>query len=371
MAIISCPECGKQISDRAISCPDCGCPINAAPAASVQESPKDNIANLRKLAERAKEDNDSEMAAKYYEQLLLECPDDWEARFYTTYYAAHNIKIAQIGSAAVKVSNIIGPTLQMIKESDDETNKISAYIQVATDVISFSTMLFNNITSNLGSSADIVRKNLDNWAVPTATMLVVLGDELRAKFPGEATDALALKVYEAAYNYSDSFRTWTTSCGSLHTRIVGRKNQVSNEIKARENKRKAEEKARIEKQKEEARKAYWAAHAEEYQKLQEDMQAHKKTIEELKQQQDAIGDNAQKEEAPMKAKIEELTNQKNSLGIFKGKEKKALQAQIDELETQRRDIQTKAASDRMKLDDQIRKLKAEINNIEKEFKKDR
>lgn len=28
MALINCPECGKQISDKAISCPNCGYPIN-------------------------------------------------------------------------------------------------------------------------------------------------------------------------------------------------------------------------------------------------------------------------------------------------------------------------------------------------------
>ena len=27
MALIKCPECGKEVSDRAISCPNCGCPI--------------------------------------------------------------------------------------------------------------------------------------------------------------------------------------------------------------------------------------------------------------------------------------------------------------------------------------------------------
>ncbi|WP_298035281.1 zinc ribbon domain-containing protein [uncultured Dysosmobacter sp.] len=28
MALINCPECGKQISDRAISCPNCGYPLS-------------------------------------------------------------------------------------------------------------------------------------------------------------------------------------------------------------------------------------------------------------------------------------------------------------------------------------------------------
>lgn len=28
MALIKCPECGKEISDQAITCPNCGCPIS-------------------------------------------------------------------------------------------------------------------------------------------------------------------------------------------------------------------------------------------------------------------------------------------------------------------------------------------------------
>lgn len=28
MALINCPECNKEISDKAKSCPNCGCPIN-------------------------------------------------------------------------------------------------------------------------------------------------------------------------------------------------------------------------------------------------------------------------------------------------------------------------------------------------------
>lgn len=27
MAMINCPECGKEISDKATVCPNCGCPI--------------------------------------------------------------------------------------------------------------------------------------------------------------------------------------------------------------------------------------------------------------------------------------------------------------------------------------------------------
>lgn len=29
MALIKCPECGKEISDKAAACPSCGCPVAA------------------------------------------------------------------------------------------------------------------------------------------------------------------------------------------------------------------------------------------------------------------------------------------------------------------------------------------------------
>ena len=35
MALINCPECNKQISDKASACPDCGCPMTP-PISSVQ-----------------------------------------------------------------------------------------------------------------------------------------------------------------------------------------------------------------------------------------------------------------------------------------------------------------------------------------------
>ena len=30
MALIKCPECGKDVSDKAKSCPNCGCPIESS-----------------------------------------------------------------------------------------------------------------------------------------------------------------------------------------------------------------------------------------------------------------------------------------------------------------------------------------------------
>ena len=32
MSLIKCPECGKEISDKAEKCPNCACPISLSPA---------------------------------------------------------------------------------------------------------------------------------------------------------------------------------------------------------------------------------------------------------------------------------------------------------------------------------------------------
>lgn len=43
MALIKCPECGKEISDKAVSCPNCGCPIES------MESDKENSSSVNQM----------------------------------------------------------------------------------------------------------------------------------------------------------------------------------------------------------------------------------------------------------------------------------------------------------------------------------
>ena len=40
MALIKCPECNHEVSDRAASCPHCGCPISSSVSSSSQPNVK-------------------------------------------------------------------------------------------------------------------------------------------------------------------------------------------------------------------------------------------------------------------------------------------------------------------------------------------
>lgn len=48
MALITCPECGKQISDKAKTCPNCGCPVSDMNTenAEDQSTPEVNANNV-------------------------------------------------------------------------------------------------------------------------------------------------------------------------------------------------------------------------------------------------------------------------------------------------------------------------------------
>ncbi|MBR0090271.1 MAG: zinc-ribbon domain-containing protein [Lachnospiraceae bacterium] len=51
MALMKCPECGKEISDQAPVCPNCGCPVNAGaqektPQPSRAHAPQDAQTNI-------------------------------------------------------------------------------------------------------------------------------------------------------------------------------------------------------------------------------------------------------------------------------------------------------------------------------------
>ena len=46
MALIKCPECGKEISDRATSCPNCGCPVEKGPVEEYQNTSQESTSDV-------------------------------------------------------------------------------------------------------------------------------------------------------------------------------------------------------------------------------------------------------------------------------------------------------------------------------------
>lgn len=101
------------------------------------------LSNLYEIARRARDDNNTEKAAQYYDMILQEDPMSWEASFYTTYYSAMQTNIAGISSAAIKVSNCIDTVLKLIKNNVPEEKQYFAVFEVETQVTVIAAMLCN------------------------------------------------------------------------------------------------------------------------------------------------------------------------------------------------------------------------------------
>ena len=70
MAMIKCPECGKEFSDKAAACPNCGCPISevkknpSTPAEKETAAKQILLAVDRALAQAQKANASFEMSSE-------------------------------------------------------------------------------------------------------------------------------------------------------------------------------------------------------------------------------------------------------------------------------------------------------------------
>ena len=155
----------------------------------------DKLKNLYTLARRAKEDGNSQNAAKYYEQIVIEDPNSWEAAFYGVYYTAMNCTIGQIASAAVSVDNCIGSTFKLIKEYVAEEDQKAAYTEVYNKTTELAGVMCNGAIDHYSKyrSVDSAKSELQQRMSAVLRMMVHLGDQVNSVFDDKDLAILAYK----------------------------------------------------------------------------------------------------------------------------------------------------------------------------------
>lgn len=379
MKRLTCEMCGSTDlikQDGVFVCQTCGCKYSIEEAkkmmvegtvdvsgSTVKVDNERKIENLRTLADRAKAEGDTETAAKYFEELLKEDPNNWEANFYTIYYAAHNIKIAQIGSAANRVSNIIDTVFGLIKETlatQEEQN--AAKEEVADAVLNFASYLIPNATNHLGDSLESMHEALENWMVPIGLMCLHLGDSVIKYFEDYE---MAEKIYGVVCNFKGMLSE--VESGRQILNIANQRLEPM--VEARE-KKEREEKEAIAAAAKKRTEEYWACHTEERQQLEtekRDLLENRKylnsQIEELRKKLDAIPSISMRDEK--QKMMNELKGQLKSLGFFKGKEKKNLQSRIDELGHEMEQLTVSIENEKSSIHHKINEITDEIKKVDK------
>lgn len=379
MKRLTCEMCGSTDlikQDGVFVCQTCGCKYSIEEAkkmmvegtvdvsgSTVKVDNERKIENLRTLADRAKAEGDTETAAKYFEELLKEDPNNQEANFYTIYYAAHNIKIAQIGSAANRVSNIIDTVFGLIKETlatQEEQN--AAKEEVAGAVLNFASYLIPNATNHLGDSLESMHEALENWMVPIGLMCLHLGDSVIKYFEDYE---MAEKIYGVVCNFKGMLSE--VESGRQILNIANQRLEPM--VEARE-KKEREEKEAIAAAAKKRTEEYWACHTEERQQLEtekRDLLENRKylnsQIEELRKKLDAIPSISMRDEK--QKMMNELKGQLKSLGFFKGKEKKNLQSRIDELGHEMEQLTVSIENEKSSIHHKINEITDEIKKVDK------
>ena len=150
MAAIVCELCGSNDVVKKggnYVCQHCGTKYTLEEAKKLLGTVKvdrgEELEKLLVLARRARDENNSENAAKYYDLVLQEDPNNWEAAFFQVYFQAAQCKIMNISSAASSVANSVTSTLKLISGLEEDNEQIKALIMVILYAGNIAEMLAN------------------------------------------------------------------------------------------------------------------------------------------------------------------------------------------------------------------------------------
>ena len=175
MKQLVCEMCGGTdlIKDGGVFvCQTCGCKYTIEEAkkmmvegtvdvsgSTVKVDTSDELANLYQIARRAKDDNNSENAAKYYDLILIKDPFSWEAAFYVVYFKAMECKIAQIRNAAISVSNCEDSVLSLVRDHVPEDEQESAVKEIMIRSALIANILESGAKSHYDSISQDIKSN--------------------------------------------------------------------------------------------------------------------------------------------------------------------------------------------------------------------
>lgn len=233
MKQLVCEMCGSadlMKQDGVFVCQSCGCKYSVEEArkmmsegdtdvvaSGVQAKPSSELANLYQIARRAKDADNDENAAKYYDMILVKDPTSWEATFFVVYFQAKQCKIANIASASTSVNNCIQTTMQLIKDYvDGEDAQMSAYSEVAAAAIGIQ-KLFYNAAKNHYQGIDFqirdrYKGEFDIRAANAIQGLITVGDCLDEIFNDQTgARAMALVAWKTAINLNIDYSGKSTT----------------------------------------------------------------------------------------------------------------------------------------------------------------
>lgn len=430
MKKLTCEVCGGadfQKQDGVFVCQFCGCKYGLeevrkmmvegtvdVTGSMVKVDNTDKLNKLLVLAKRAREEDNTEDAKKYYEMAMIEDPTNWESAFYASYYHLMESPIAQLPETLKNFNRRAGSSLELIFSKDFHGNvletvddfltaTVKLYLMVTTHEIenrkkgmdefissSMQFVLGKISEDTLTSRKDTYRQNMrrsfellsdirgsifklcdlaeQHKSSINVKNLVGMYDICDTIYMLDAKDVVEMDNYldftSAALRYEQMRKEENPDFVSKGVEMLLEKGQAIYKggkgnpkgkkiIDLIENRRDEVQRARA--------KLYWDAHLEEFESLNGEIDQINSEKKKLNETYNLTG--KKKQEQDMTDDINRIIRERNSLGLFKGKEKKLLQAQIDEITAKREALRALIDSESKELDEKLLVLNKRLEEI--------
>lgn len=201
MKAIVCEMCGSQDmvkQDGVYVCQNCGTKyspddakklmVEISGSISVDNSKK--VENYYQLARQAREANNKEDAAKYYDLIRQESPDDWEANFFAVYYSCMQTNIAGIPNAASKIGDSAVQAIRLVHKGKDNNNADRIIPQITLSVMNAALTMRKATTDHYnkysGSGVSGVLNDRTARIEAIVNMLLQVGDTIESLYSANA-----------------------------------------------------------------------------------------------------------------------------------------------------------------------------------------
>ena len=208
MKALTCEMCGSTNlikKDGVFVCQSCGTQYSVEEAkkmmvegtvdvkGTVKVDTSDELKNLYEIARRAKDSDNNENAAKYYDMILVKDPQSWEANFYVVYFKAMACKIAGIWSAAFSLFNSIAPVTELVNKNVTDEEERAQVIKELRLRYSLAAKMLSGAAKNHYDGIDSRIKDkytqeYINNAAESAKILYMYGDAVEIYFEGQYGD---------------------------------------------------------------------------------------------------------------------------------------------------------------------------------------
>ena len=147
---------------------------------TVKIDTSEELVNWRQIARRAKENDDSETAAKYYGLISEKEPANWEAYFYSVYFEESNCRLIEMTAACDRVSKCAYTALQLIKEHiANRDEQILAVLEIAEKTVDFADTVYDTAITNYKQRSD---DTMLNHCLTATVMPLKMGEAIKAVF---------------------------------------------------------------------------------------------------------------------------------------------------------------------------------------------